>query len=142
MNHEFFSNRIEFVFDDLDTNAISFYADDGYFSIQTGVCLESEENDRTANEPYFELSDQENSQAGRIEEIVFDENKITLVFKTSDLFMEKYRTLTIKLASPTTKETVDFFNNCLFLGKYITYSPAFPVDKRVIQTKFKIDYGD
>jgi hypothetical protein len=142
MNLNISPKEIEFIYDELDTNAVNFQFDGGYFSIQTGVCLESEEDDDMANEPFFELNDQGNSQVGGQQEITFYENKIVIMFSDDNLFNGEFKTITIIFGKNITSEMVDFFNNYLFLGEYIRYDFSFPDNKKVIQNKYKIDYGD
>ena len=124
--------RIESIYDELDTNAINFILDNGYFSIQAGVYLEEDEH---LNEPIFEFNDQGDSQNGGVEKIVFGDRQILLVFQDNDLFLKKYKTVELMLSQKVDRKIVDFFANCLFLGNMLAYENGFDESSKVIQTK-------
>ncbi|SRR6266700_1994906 len=135
MNLELKATKIQFIYDDGDTNAINFTLDDnGYFSIQNGVYLEEDDD---LNQPIFEYKDQGHSQSGGIEGIVFGKRIILLNFKNSDLFLEKYKTTELLLNQSVDRKTVDFFANHLFLGDYIQYDKNFEDSNKVAQTKYR-----
>jgi len=129
--------KIQFIYDEGDTNAINFILDDnGYFSIQIGVYLE-EGDHPSLNQPIFEFKDQGDSQSGGIEEIHFSEKKIILTFRDSDLFLKKYKTVELLLDQPLNRKMVDFFANHLFLGEIIRYDIGFKESNKVIQTEHR-----
>ncbi|WP_211470340.1 hypothetical protein [Collimonas humicola] len=132
MNLELSAEKIAFTYDEMDTNAINFVLKDGYFSVQTCVYLEEDEE---LNEPSFEWNDQGSSQNGGIKDILFFNEKISLAFEESNLFLRKYEVVEIHLSKPVTKKTVDFFSNYLFLGQHIRYDKDFKKSNIVPQTE-------
>lgn len=135
MNFEIYPEKIDFIYDELDTNAINFQFADGYFSIQICVYLESIEEDECINDPYFELNDQAYSQAGGINKIIFYNNKIVLSFKKERMFLDKYDEVIINIKDGVNKKITDFFCNYLFLGEYISYVEGFYKKNIVCQTE-------
>jgi hypothetical protein len=131
MNLEIYPLEYSLIFDDLDTNAITFELDQGYFTIQAGVYLEEEED---LNEPIFELNDQGDSQSGGLEKIIFKKSEINIQFKKSWFFLDKYEIIKINLKEEVSREIVDFFANHLFLGSFIFYDENFDQLKKVSQT--------
>ncbi len=113
---------IEHVYDELDTNAITFLTDDGYFSVQT--CVYLEEND-ALNEPHLELNGQGDSQSGGVKEIVFFETHIVITFLDSEKFLTRYSAIQLHLGPHVQmKQLTDFFANYLFLGAHISYDAS------------------
>jgi hypothetical protein len=135
-NLEIYPLEYSLIYDDLDTNAITFELDQGYFTIQTGVYLEEEED---LNEPSFELNDQGDSQNGGLEKIIFTKSEIIIQFKNSYFFLYKYETIKINLKEEISRKIVDFFANHLFLGDFIFYDEKFDQLNKVSQTA-KRDY--
>ena len=127
------ANKIEFIYDELDTNAINFQTDDGYFSIQTCVYLEEDDE---LNKPQFELNDQGNSQNDGLESIIFSEKLITLNFLEKEKFIKKYKAIKIKIPENIDRKVLtDFFANHLFLGEYMEYDNTFDKSKITAQTE-------
>jgi hypothetical protein len=128
-------DRIEYTIDELDSNAISFpLGENGYFSIQTCIYLEEDE---LLNEPFLELNEQSQSEAGGIAEILFSLDAVEIFFKTGEEFIDKYSSIEIKLKEAVDMKMVDFFANYLFLGDGLRYAAAFPAEKKVRQTTFR-----
>lgn len=133
-------NKIEFVYCELDANAISFQlpSPNSYFSIQTDAFIDHEdlETDVSICKPWFELDDQINSKVNGLESVLFDRNSIMIFFEENEFFLEKYKTITIHLNEAVTREIVDFFSNHLFLGNYIQYTEDFDENLKVLQTEY------
>lgn len=134
MNLTLHPQKIEFVYDQLDTNAINFQLQDGYLSIQTSVYLEEDEQ---LNEPYIEFNGQGNAQVGGVERVAFFRNKISIEFFESSPFLDTYSSVDIWPDGGVTRQMIDFFNNHLFLGSRTEYANDFdmsnvspPVAKR------------
>lgn len=128
-------DRIEYTINELDSNAISFpFGGNGYFSIQTSTYLEEDE---LLNEPFLELNEQSQSQAGGIAEILFSLDAVEIFFKTGEEFIDKYSSIEIKLKEAVDIKMVDFFANYLFLGDCLRYAAVFPAEKKVLQTTFR-----
>ncbi|WP_152602006.1 hypothetical protein [Burkholderia paludis] len=123
--------EFDFVYDELDTNAVTFKLDGGYLSIQTCVYLEDDER---LNEPTVELNDQGNSQCGGLAQIVFSPRKVELKFKEGDYFLGEHSAISILLDEFVDVKLVDFFVNYLFLGGIVTYDGSFDPARKVIQT--------
>ncbi len=135
MNLELKVTKIQFIYDDGDTNAINFILDDnGYFSIQTCVYEEQDEN---FNQPFFEFKEQSNGQRGGLERIDFSTEKTLLTFKDNKLFMKRYKEVELLLNQPVDRKIVDFFANHLFVGDLIHYDGGFEISARVIQTEYR-----
>lgn len=111
-------NNIEYVYDNLETNAISFIWDDNYFTIATGEILE-EDDDPDYIE--FELNDQGNFRIGNLDKVVFYNDRLEIIF--TDLYLKKYEKSVIY--TEVNKKIVDFFINYLFLDKFIIYDDSF-----------------
>jgi len=162
VNLDLTPQKIELVYDDLDTNAINFHLPrpDSFFCIQACAYLEDDER---LNLPYFELNEQSNSDRRRIEAVTFFGEKIVLSFTRDSMFLKKYNSVTLhfgvavervrtsqtedsafpnykyeSVAVPSTEPIdrvlVDFFANHLFLGRYIRYSKDFAESNKVSQT--------
>lgn len=127
---ELTSNKVDLHYNELGANAINFYLDSGYFSIQTGIYLEPDDDPDL--DPYFELNREENSQAGGFDQVIFSHNKITIVLDPERHFMDRY--CAIHLTVPVTDDIIDFFNNFLFLGKIIRYDETIKEASRIQQT--------
>jgi len=121
---------IEFIYDDLDTNALNFILRDGghpgYFCFQAGVFLEEDEQ---LNEPYLEWNGQENARSGGIEQITFLPGSIQIQFPADRPYLGKYGAVEIVPPAEVTREIVDFFNNYLYLGELTRYAPDFDLAK-------------
>jgi hypothetical protein len=115
-------NAIDFIYDELDSNAVNFLVDNGYFSIQTSIYLEDDER---LNEPFIELNEPSNVQCGGIEQVLFADNEITIEFSPTSMLVNRFTTVRLGIASGVSKETVDFFVNFLFLADRVTYSNSF-----------------
>lgn len=111
-------NNIEYVYDNLETNAISFIWDNNYFTIATGEILE-EDDDPDYIE--FELNDQGNFRIGNLDKVVFYNDRLEIIF--TDLYLKKYEKSVIY--TEVNKKIVDFFINYLFLDKFIIYDDSF-----------------
>lgn len=111
-------NNIEYVYDNLQTNAISFIWDNNYFTIATGEILE-EDDDPDYIE--FELNDQGNFRIGNLDKVVFYNDRLEIIF--TDLYLKKYEKSVIY--TEVNKKIVDFFINYLFLDKFIIYDDSF-----------------
>lgn len=127
--------EVEFVYDELDTNAITFRLADGYFSIQTCVYLEDDER---LNEPMVELSDQ-GAQSGGLVGVLVCPREISLQFQESLCFLDEWSSISIVFDELVDVTLVDFFVNHLFLGDILIYGDDFDASKKVIQTR-KRDY--
>ncbi len=127
--------EVEFVYDELDTNAITFRLADGYFSIQTCVYLEDDER---LNEPMVELSDQ-GAQSGGLVGVLVCPREISLQFQESLCFLDECSSISIVFDELVDVTLVDFFVNHLFLGDILIYGDDFDASKKVIQTR-KRDY--
>jgi hypothetical protein len=167
MNLDLTPQKIELVYDDLDTNAVNFHLPrpDSFFCIQAGVYLEDDEEEEVKL-PYFELNEQSNSHYRRIGAITFFGEKIVLSFPHNSMFLEKYSSVTLhfdatvervrtcqtedstfpnykyeSIAIPSTEPVdrmlVDFFADHLFLGRYIRYSENFAESNKVSQTSYR-----
>lgn len=123
--------EVDFVYDDLDTNAVTFKLEGGYLSIQTCVYLEDDER---LNEPTIELNDQRCSQCGGLDQIVFFPREIDLKFQEGGYFLDKYSAISIFFDELVDVRLVDFFVNHLFLGGIVTYDGSFDPAKKVSQT--------
>lgn len=77
--------NIEYVYDNLQTNAISFTWDNNYFTIATGEILE-EDDDPDYIE--FELNDQGNFRIGNLDKVVFYNDRLEIIF--TNLYLKKY----------------------------------------------------
>lgn len=110
--------NIEYVYDDLETNAISFTWDNNYFTIATGEILE-EGDDPDYIE--FEFNDQGNFRIGNLDKVVFYNDRLEIIF--TNLYLEKYEKSVIY--TEVNKKIVDFFINYLFLDKFIIYDDSF-----------------
>ncbi|WP_423762418.1 hypothetical protein [Burkholderia sp. NLJ2] len=128
--------EVDFVYDELDANAVTFKLKDGYLSIQTCVYLEDDER---LNEPTVELSDQGSSQCGGLAQIVFSPREVELKFQEGDYFLSQYSAISILLDEFVDVKLVDFFVNHLFLGDIVIYGDSFDPAEKVIQTE-KRDY--
>ncbi|WP_174939027.1 hypothetical protein [Burkholderia lata] len=128
--------EIDFVFDELDTNAITFKLEEGYFSIQTCVYLEDDER---LNEPTIELNDQGSSQCGGLRQVYFASRSVELKFQEGYDFLDKYSAVLISFDEFVDVKLVDFFVNHLFLGDIVCYEDDFDSSKKVVQTE-KRDY--
>jgi hypothetical protein len=162
VNLDLTPQKIELVYDDVDTNAVNFHLPrpDSFFCIQACVYLEDDEK---LNLPHFELNEQSNSHYRRIEAVTFFSEKIVLSFAHDSMFLKKYNSVTLhfgaavervrtdqtedsaspdykyrSVAVPSTepidRTLVDFFANHLFLGSYIRYSEDFAESNKVSQT--------
>lgn len=132
MNIKLDVQKIEFIYDDLDTNAINFIlVDGGYFCIQTGVYLEADE---VLNLPSFEYNDQGNSQFGGLKNVTFSNQSIRLTFSETEPFIKKYSDVDLHIKEEISRKIVDFFANHLFLGSALKYDADFEESKKVIQT--------
>lgn len=127
--------EVDFVYDELDTNAITFRLADGYFSIQTCVYLEDDER---LNEPMLELSDQ-GAQSGGLVWVLVCPREISLQFQESLCFLDECSSISIVFDELVDVTLVDFFVNHLFLGDILIYGDDFDASKKVIQTR-KRDY--
>jgi hypothetical protein len=132
VNLIFAAEKIEISYDNLDTNAINFIKKNSYFSIQSCVYLDENEE---LNQPYFEFNNQESSQYGGISDIYFYGYKILINFEENHCFLEKYKTVEIVLENYVSRELVEFFNNYLFLGNFVHYDKDFAKSNIVAQTK-------
>lgn len=121
---------VDFVYDVLNTNAVTFKLKDGYISIQTCVYLEDDER---LNEPTIELNDQGSSQCGGLMEIVIFSSEIRLVFCENSRFLGEYYFISILLDELVDVRLVDFFVNHLFLGGIVVYGDDFDPSKKVDQ---------
>ena len=128
--------EVDFVYDELDTNAVTFKLEDGYLSIQTCVYLEDDER---LNEPTVELNDQGSSQCGGLAQIVFSPREVELKFREGDYFLGEHPAILILLDEFVDVKLVDFFVNHLFLGDIVTYDGSFDPARKVIQTETR-DY--
>lgn len=91
MKLDVFPNSIEFVYDELETNAISFIGGNiSYLTISTSVYLEDDEE---LDSVFFEIDDQINSMYMSPEKIIFYNDKIEINF--SDLLIDKYKKINI-----------------------------------------------
>ena len=111
--------HVEFVYDELDTNAINFQLEGGYLSIQTGVYLEDDER---LNEAFIEFNEQGNAQCGGIERVTFFRDKISINFPESAPYLGEYCSVDVWPDGGVTRQMVDFFNNHLFLGELTEYA--------------------
>lgn len=111
--------NIEYVYNNLQTNAISFTWDNNYFTIATGEILEEEDDDPNYIE--FELNDQENFRIGNLDKVVFYNDRLETIF--TNLYLEKYEKSVIY--TEVNKKIVDFFINYLFLDNFIIYDDSF-----------------
>ncbi|QRR07825.1 hypothetical protein FPJ27_16440 [Burkholderia sp. MS455] len=128
--------EVDFVYDELDTNAVTFKLKDGYLSIQTCVYLEDDER---LNEPTVELNDQGSSQCGGLAHIVFFPREVEVGFREGDYFLGEYSAISILLDEFVDVKLVDFFVNHLFLGDIVVYGDGFDPARKVTQTS-KRDY--
>lgn len=88
---EVYPSSIEFVYDQLETNAISFIGGNiNYLTISTSVYLEDDEE---LDSVFFEIDDQINSMYKYPEKVIFYNDKIEITF--SDLFIDKYKYINI-----------------------------------------------
>jgi hypothetical protein len=164
VNLDLTPQKIELVYDDLDTNAVNFHLPhpDSFFCIQAGVYLEDDEEEESKL-PYLELNQQSSSDYRRIKAVTFFREKIVLSFSPDSMFLKKYSSVTLhfgaavervrtqqtedsafpnykykSIAVPSTapvdRTLVDFFANHLFLGRYIRYSEDFAEPNKVSQT--------
>jgi hypothetical protein len=164
VNLDLTPQKIELVYDDMDTNAVNFHLPrpDSFLCIQAGVYLEDDEEEELKL-PYFELNEQSNSDYRRIEAVTFFREKIVLSFAHDSVFLDKYGSVTLhfgaavekvrtrqtedsafpnykyeNIAVPSTdpvdRTLVDFFANHLFIGRYIRYSDDFAESNKVSQT--------
>ncbi|HEM7889321.1 MULTISPECIES: hypothetical protein [Burkholderia] len=127
---------VDFVYDVLNTNAVTFKLKGGYLSIQTCVYLEDDER---LNEPTIELNDQGSSQCGGLVQIVIFPREMQLEFHENARFLGKYSFVSILLDEFVDVRLVDFFVNHLFLGGIVMYGGDFDSSKKVIQIR-KRDY--
>jgi hypothetical protein len=125
------AERVELVYDQHDSNAANFVLGDGYFSIQTSVYLEADEQ---LNEPFIELNNQSQVQCGGLESITFFNDRVLLSFGASSPFLKRYRAVVVHPKEGVLRELVDFFNNHLFLGSLIRYSDDFDPKKVCVPT--------
>ena len=140
MTLELRPNEVDLHYNELDSNAINFRWPSGYFSIQTGVYLEPD--DDPYYDPYFEFNDQELSQAGGFSRVIFHLDRIEIELETGREFMDQYPA--IHIAVKVTDEMIDFFNNYLFLGHLINYGPDIDGSRRIKQTETReiLDFDD
>ncbi|VWC50933.1 hypothetical protein BLA17378_00788 [Burkholderia aenigmatica] len=122
---------VDFVYDELDTNAITFRLADGYFSIQTCVYLEDDER---LNEPMVELGSQ-GAQSGGLVRVLICPREIRLQFRESLCFLHECTLISIVFDELVDVTLVDFFVNHLFLGDILIYGDDFDASKKVIQTR-------
>lgn len=123
---------VDFVYDELDTNAVTFKLTSGYLSIQTCVYLEDDER---LNEPMVELNDQGNSQCGGLEQVVIFPREIWLEFRRDACFLNEYLRVSILFDELVEVRLVDFFVNYLFLGGIVVYGDDFDFSRKVIETR-------
>ncbi|HDR9508374.1 hypothetical protein C5615_19455 [Burkholderia cepacia] len=127
---------VDFVYDVLNTNAVTFKLKGGYLSIQTCVYLEDDER---LNEPMIEMNDQGSSQCGGLARIVIFSREIQLEFQESARFLGEYSFISIFLDEFVDVRLVDLFVNHLFLGGIVMYGADFDPSKKVNQIR-KRDY--
>ncbi|WP_175747181.1 hypothetical protein [Burkholderia pyrrocinia] len=127
---------VDFVYDVLNTNAVTFKLKGGYLSIQTCVYLEDDER---LNEPMIEMNDQESSQCGGLARIVIFSREIQLEFREGAHFLGEYSFISIFLDEFIDVRLVDFFVNHLFLGSIVMYGANFDPSNKVNQIR-KRDY--
>ncbi|KER72774.1 hypothetical protein HR51_09215 [Burkholderia cepacia] len=104
--------EVDFVYDELDTNAITFRLADGYFSIQTCVYLEDDER---LNEPMVELSDQ-GAQSGGLVRVLVCPREISLQFQESLCFLDECSSISIVFDELVDVTLVDFLSIICSLG--------------------------
>lgn len=103
MKLDIFPNSIEFVYDQLETNAISFIGGNiSYLNISTSVYLEDDEE---LDSVFFEIDDQIKSMYMSPEKIIFYNDKIEISF--SDFLIDKYKKINIHVE--VTKKLQIFF---------------------------------
>lgn len=125
MKLDVFPNSIEFVYDELETNAISFIVGNiSYLTISTSVYLEDDEE---SDSVFFEIDDQINSMYMSPEKVIFYNDKIEITF--SELFIDKYKYINIHVE--VTKKITDFFYNHLFLKECISYNSDFKKENMI-----------
>jgi hypothetical protein len=117
---------IEFVYDQLDTNALNCKLSDGYFNIQTSVYLEEDEQ---LNEPFIELNDQSSAQCVGIERVVFSDADVVVQFAKGSWFLKSHGIVRLSIRGGVTRGIVGFFVNSLFLGEIVSYSDDFDRSK-------------
>ena len=121
----------EIIYDELDTNCFNIIFEDGYFNIQSSVYIDPDFE--YSEITYFELSRQENGRYLDPNKIIFQPKKIIIIFDKNEKFLNTIQEIHIIFPNEIKKELVEFFNNYLFLGKFIQYSSDFDKHKIVQQ---------
>ncbi len=130
---------VEFHYDENDTNAINFFVDGGYLSLQICVYVDPSESP-PSTEPHIELNSQEQAHYGGIGSVAFYCDKLTINFPKK--FLRKYDQVEILVGSKVDKKIVDFFVNHLFMGDRVRYSDEFPPELHIEQTEFQERLGE
>lgn len=128
-------DKVEFIYDQMDTNAINFIHNNEYLSIQTAVYLEEKES---LNKPYVEMNSQDQSGYVDIKTVSVYNDKIRFVFEKP--FLGKYTM--IEVVTSVKREVVDFVCNYLYLGKWISYDEKFDKANIVLQTRERLPLDD
>jgi len=93
MNLDLSPQKVEFYYDDRDSNAVCFVLENGYFSIS--VCLYMERDQDVMNLQHFELNDQGCGEYKEVESVCFSPYSIVISF--IDTYLKKYTNVYINL---------------------------------------------
>jgi len=124
--------RIEYVYDTLDTNALHCITADGYFDIQRCVYIDPKD-DLIFKKPYIEL-DEQNGIYCDFEEVQISANSIHITLER--YFLSDYKHIIINMTEEVDLKTIDFFVNHLFLGDVVKYAEDIGIDMHIEQTEF------
>ncbi|MCL2636811.1 MAG: hypothetical protein FWD48_00425 [Oscillospiraceae bacterium] len=128
---EVYVKQAEYIYDDRGTNAMNFITDDGYFCIQRGVFIETDEAPMYSK-PYIELNEQNGTYCDFLE-VLFSENKVFIALEKDFL---DYRQVTVNMTENIDLKTIDFFVNHLYLGDVVKYAEDIDKAMQIEQTIF------
>jgi hypothetical protein len=123
--------KMEYVYDELDTNAMNFITDDGYFCISRCVYIDADE-DPLFKKPHIELNEQNGIYCDFLEAL-FSMNKIYITLEEEFL---SYKKIIVNMTDKADVKTIDFFVNHLFLGDVVKYAEDIDVTMHLKQTNF------
>jgi hypothetical protein len=127
--------QMEYVYDELDTNAMNFITDDGYFCISRCVYIDAEE-DPLFKKPHIELNEQNGIYCDFLE-VLFSMNKIFITLEKNFL---SYKQITVNMIDSVDEKTIDFFVNHLFLGDVVKYAEDIDIKMHLKQTNFPEEF--
>ncbi|MDA8455334.1 hypothetical protein M4R22_11240 [Acidovorax sp. GBBC 3334] len=131
---ELIAKKIDYHYDENDTNAVNFITQDGYLSLQICVYIDPGD-DPPLTEPHIELNSQSGGHYGGIDFVEFHPDRIIIFFKKR--FLREYDQIGISIPSGVDKKMVSFFVNQLFMGDKVVYAPEIDKNLHTKQTEFQ-----